>query len=370
MNGKDKGLNRLDYIFLRGIGLHRHDSLRKLWKLQSVGRNAVTSTFKRWWHLKKDGLLVPPAIAFSPTMRCNLSCIGCYAKDYPKDDELPMELIDEMLSSGEKLGVFLFVITGGEPLMREGILEVFQRHRKLLFLLITNGTLMDDEVAKEIANAGNIVPVVSTEGSKEQTDTRRGSGVYDDVINAMECLERQKILFGFSSTVTRYNYQTLSSDQFIADMVNKGCSLGFYTEYVSIGEAEWDMTLEDEDRDYFRKRVLEIRKTKPIMVAHLPDDEYGSEHKCRAVESGCIHINAQGYVEPCPFSHFSGDNIKEKSLEEVFRSKFMDKIRASEAIYRNGRLGCALLENLDIVQDIAEETGAKSTDCLLTKIEN
>lgn len=368
MSYKSNEISRLDHIFLRGIKLHRHGLIKKLWKLQSIRENIITSGLKRWWHLKKNGLLVPTAIAFSPTMRCNLSCVGCYAKDYPKDDELPLDLIDEILNSAKKFGVFMFIITGGEPLMRDGIINIFKKHKNLLFLMITNGTLMNDEIAKKIANAKNIIPVVSIEGTKEQTDTRRGIGVYDDVINAMDCLERQKLLFGFSATVMRQNYKTLSSDQFIADMINKGCSLGFYTEYVPIGEIEWDLMLDDEDRDYFRKRVLEIRNTKPIMVAHLPDDEYGSGHKCKAIESGSFHINAQGYVEPCPFAHFSNDNIKEKSLKEVFRSKFLAKIRASEAILRHGRLGCSLLENIDILQSIAEETGAKPTECSSIKI--
>ncbi len=361
-------INRLDNIFLHGIRLHRHGLIKKLWKLQSVGGNSLASAVKRKWHLKKDGLLVPTAIAFSPTMRCNLSCVGCYARDYPRDNEISMETIEKIFNSAERWGVFIFIITGGEPLMRQGIIDAFKRHKKLLFLMITNGTLMDDETAKEIAEAGNVIPVVSIEGTREQTDARRGDGIYDDVMNSMDCLERQKLLFGFSSTVTIHNFQTLSSDQFIKDMIDKGCSLGFYTEYIPIGDPKWELMLDGEAQKYFRKRVLEIRKTKPIMVAHLPDDEYGSGRKCKAIESGSFHINSQGFVEPCPFAHFASDNIREKSLEEIFRSRFLAKIRASEAIYRRGPIGCSLLENIDILRDIAKETGAKSTDYSLTKL--
>jgi len=364
---KDNEIKRLDNIFLQGIGLNRHGLLKKLWKLQSVGSNSIISALKRRWNLKRYGLLVPTAIAFSPTMNCNLSCIGCYAKDYPRNDEISMNIIEKMFNDAEKWGVFIFVITGGEPLMRDGIINAIGKHKKLLFVMITNGTLMDNDVAKEIADAGNIIPVVSIEGTSEQTDTRRGDGVYDDVINAMDCLKRQKLLFGFSSTVTSNNFQTLSSDQFINYMINKGCSLGFYTEYIPVGDPEWELLLDEEERIYFRKRVLEIRKNKPIMVAHLPDDEYGSGHKCKAVESGSFHINAQGFVEPCPFAHFASDNIKDISLEDVFRSKFLLKIRASEAIYRHGKIGCSLIENIDILQDIAEETGARPTEHLSTR---
>ena len=74
-----------------------------------------------------------------------------------------MDTIDEILSSAEKMGVFLFVITGGEPLMKDGILDIFKKHKNLL--MITNGTLMNENVAREIANARNIIPVVSIEST-------------------------------------------------------------------------------------------------------------------------------------------------------------------------------------------------------------
>lgn len=360
----DKGneIKRLDNIFLNGISLYRHGLIKKLWKLQSVGGNSIISALRRRFNLKRHGLLVPTAIAFSPTVNCNLSCVGCYARNYPRDNEIPMEIIEKMLGDAEKRGVFIFIITGGEPLMREGILDIIKKHKRLLFIMITNGILMDDGTAKKIADAGNIVPIVSIDGEREQTNTRRGNGVYDEVMNAMACLERQQLLFGFSSIVTSHNFQTLSSDQFIGDMIEKGCTLGFYTEYVPVGDPEWELMLDDDERIYFRKRVLEIRKTRQIMVAHLPDDEYGSGNKCKAVESGAFHINAQGFIEPCPFTHFAADNIKEKGLEDILRSEFLARIRSSEAIYRHGCIGCSLIENIDILRDIAKETGAKPTE--------
>ena len=75
-----------------------------------------------------------------------------------------------------------------------------------------------------------------------------------------------------------------------------------------------------------------------------------------------MHINAQGYVEPCPFAHFAANNIKEETLEEIFRSRFLRQIRSSNAVFRRGRVGCALLENLDALKDIAAKNDARPTD--------
>jgi MoaA/NifB/PqqE/SkfB family radical SAM enzyme len=353
----------LESIFLKGISFQRKGIIKKLLKLRSVYKHAVLSSFRRKKCQKKKGLLAPVAIAMSPTMRCNLSCIGCYAHDYPCDNELSLDTIDEILGSAEKMGVFLFVITGGEPLMKDGILDVFKRHRNLLFLMVTNGTLMDEDVAKEIANAGNIIPVVSIEGTCEQTDSRRGQGIYDQVKLAMQYLQNERITFGFSSTVTSLNFDTLVSNQFIQEMIDRGCVLGFYTEYIPIGSsAEWSLVLEEKERAYFREKLLEIRRSKPIMVAHMPDDEYDVDGRCQGVVFGSVHINSQGYVEPCPFTHFASDNVRDNGLESALRSRFLAEIRSSEAIYRHGNLGCSLFENKEILEEIAERTGAIPTD--------
>ncbi len=356
-------IEKLEHIFLQSIRFQRRGGLRRLWKMQAFLRHALGSHLRRK-KLRKTGILAPVAITLSPTMRCNLSCIGCYSQDYPQDDELTLEHIEKILDEAETLGTFLFIITGGEPLLKEGILELFKGHKKLLFLMITNGTLMTGESAKAIAQAGNIIPVVSIEGSKGQTDSRRGSGIYDKVEQAMKCLETVGALFGFSAMVTRETFSVLSSDDFIQKMIGRGCALGFYTEYIPVGSgANWDMVLQDNEREYFRKRLIEIRREKPIIVAHLPDDEYTPDGKCMGIMEGCFHINSQGYVEPCPFAHFSSENVREKSLLEICRSEFLSQIRSSEAVNRHGRIGCALTQNLDILQEIASKTGAKPTDC-------
>lgn len=363
-NRRSDYINIFENIFLQGIRLNRNVGLKKIWRMNKVFRHALYSYIKRWMLLKTKNFLSPVAIAFSPTMSCPLSCVGCYASDYPTDNELSLDQIDRLFSSAEEVGVFIFVITGGEPLMREGILDLFKKHSKLLFLLITNGCLIDDNIVRKIATSSNIITVVSIDGWKEQTDSRRGQGVYDQVENAMKLMRDQNLVFGFSSMVWNDNYEVLSSDEFIDEMIRRGCSLGFFTEYVPVGnDVHWDMVLDDAEHKIFRQKILEIRKSKPIMVVHLPDDEYGKDMKCRGVESGCVHINTQGYVEPCPFSHFSADNIKEKSLKEALCSKFLAEIRSSKAIYRRGHIGCALVENAKIVEQIAQRTGAKPTDC-------
>jgi MoaA/NifB/PqqE/SkfB family radical SAM enzyme len=296
-------------------------------------------------------------------MRCNLACIGCYAADYPRDEELPLDEIDDALGQAERLGVFLVVVTGGEPLLREGIVEVLARHRQLLFLMVTNGTLLDRRCAQAIKGSRNIVPVVSLEGPRDATDRRRGEGAYDAAMQAMGYLRDERVLFGFSATVAAGNWAALIGDEFVSDMIGRGCALGFYTEYVPVGcGARPDWVMADADRSRFREGVLAIRRSRPIIAVHLPDDEYDKNGKCLGVTGGSVHINARGEVEPCPFAHYGAGSVRRAPLEEILESRFLCELRTSQAVVRHGRIGCALVENKAALQEIAARTGAVSTD--------
>lgn len=353
---------RLEWIFLSAARLQRRGVLWRILRLEGLALNVVGTALRRW-RARAKGSLAPVAIALSPTMSCNLACQGCYALDYPRDGELSLDQIDDVLGAAERLGVFLVIVTGGEPLLRDGVVDLLARHKRLLFLLVTNGTLIDREAARAMARGGNIVPVVSLEGPKEMTDRRRGEGVYESAVRAMEFLNGQRLLFGFSATVTGENWSALVADRFVEEMIGRGCVLGFYTEYVPVGrDARRDWILAEDQRRLFREGVLAVRRKHPIIAVHLPDDEYDRSNRCLGVTGGCVHLNAQGCVEPCPFAHYAADNVRETPLAEALESPFLREIRASEAVVRCGHIGCALVENRSLVEAIAARTGARSTE--------
>ena len=81
--------------------------------------------------------------------------------------------------------------------------------------MYTNGTLIDDAVAKRIGRLGNVSPALSIEGMKERTDARRGDGVFDKVLAAMERLRREGVIIGVSLTATRENADEILSDEVV-----------------------------------------------------------------------------------------------------------------------------------------------------------
>ena len=103
---------------------------------------------------------------------------------------LTYDEIDDIIRQGKELGVYLYIYTGGEPLVRKkDLIRLCEKHSDCVFLCFTNATLIDEEFADEMLRVGNFVPAISLEGFEEATDGRRGDGVYKKVRKAMELLE-------------------------------------------------------------------------------------------------------------------------------------------------------------------------------------
>ncbi|MBW1992366.1 MAG: 4Fe-4S cluster-binding domain-containing protein [Deltaproteobacteria bacterium] len=67
-----------------------------------------------------NGGAVPYSLLISPTARCNLRCLGCYAAKYSPKEELPFDLVDRVVREAQDLGVALITILGGEPFLWHG----------------------------------------------------------------------------------------------------------------------------------------------------------------------------------------------------------------------------------------------------------
>jgi MoaA/NifB/PqqE/SkfB family radical SAM enzyme len=292
-------------------------------------------------------------------MRCEYSCGGCYSRGRPTGRELSTAETDALLAEAERLGILAVVVTGGEPFLRDDILDLLARHRRLLFVLITNGSLVTSDVAGRIARSGNVIPVVSIEGFPRDTDERRHEGAHEAALRAIERLREAGACFGFAAMNTAANTAHLGSDRFIDGMIARGCALGFFTEYVPCDpspRADW--VLSEEDRAAFRKRVLALRARKPIVLVQFPQDEYGPQNVCTAAGRASFHVSAEGAVEPCPFVALSCENVRDGGLAAACRSPFLAAIRGRPALLRREQSACALFEHRAEVEALARELAA------------
>jgi len=306
---------------------------------------------------------VPWAILMDPTSACNLSCTGCWAAQYGNKNNLSYETLDSICRQGKELGIYFYIFSGGEPLVRrKDIIRLCKEHQDCYFFAFTNGTLVDDELCKEILQVGNFALAFSIEGNEEATDMRRGKGTYRKVIEAMERMRNHKLLFGYSTCYHRYNTESVGSDEFVDDMIARGCRFSWNFTYIPVGkDARIDLIATPEQRAYMYRRIREIRETKPIFAMDFWNDgEYANG--CIAGGKRYLHINAAGDVEPCAFIHYSNVNIHNATLLDALRSPLFMAYRRNMPFNDNPLRPCPLLDNPEMLAMMVKESGAKSTD--------
>ena len=304
----------------------------------------------------------PFTLLVSPTMRCNLACKGCYAGKYNYGDGLSYELLDRVISEAKELGILFVTFSGGEPLTRKKeLFSLLEKHGDMYFMFYTNGTLIDDRVADELHRLGNAGAVMSLEGFEEATDARRGKGVYQRVMAAMDRLKERGVPFGTSLTVTSKNIEELTSDELFAHLALKGVMVAWYFLFMPVGK-DPDVSLmpTPEQRNYLRERDAYLRERHPIFIADFWNDApyVGG---CIAGGRNYIHINANGDVEPCVFTHVAVDKIFDKSLVEVLCSGFFRKIRSLQPYSENLLTPCMIIDNPHIFRDVVKEYKAYPT---------
>ncbi len=352
---EDKAFARL---FLR-IGRAMSPSYRKK-IVRNLIYNEYISGVRRRREFSRDGNWVPSLIVISPTMRCNLRCTGCYAGLYNKQSDLPESEVDRILGEARDLGIYFVVISGGEPYLRKDmLLRLFKKYNDMFFLTYTNGTFLDAEMAKKLAKLGNVAAAISVEGYEEETDNRRGNGVYAKIMQAMDNLKREGVLFGISVTYTRYNIDIVTQDRFIEYYMNKGAIFGWYFMFMPVGKDPiLDLVPTPEQRVYTGKRVAALRDKYPMFLADFWNDGPAAGG-CLAGGRQYLHILNSGNVEPCVFAHFASDNIKGKSLLEVANSPFFKAIRRRFPYNENGNLKrpCMIIDNPEVLRDLVDEYG-------------
>ena len=306
---------------------------------------------------------IPWAILLDPTSACNLHCTGCWAAEYGNKLNLTLEEIDSIIQQGKELGVYMYIYTGGEPLVRKkDIITLCEKHSDCQFLAFTNATLIDEAFADDMLRVKNFIPAISLEGFESATDARRGQGVYQKVVQAMSILRRKRLPFGISACYTSQNLDSISSDAFIDQLVRWGARFIWYFHYMPVGnDAVPALLPSPRQRETMYYRIREIRSTKPIFAMDFQNDgEYVGG--CIAGGRRYLHINANGDVDPCVFIHYSDSNIREKSLLDCLRSPIFMAYHDGQPFNGNHLRPCPMLENPEKLREMVHRTGAHSTD--------
>ena len=309
---------------------------------------------------------IPWLILMDPTSACNLHCTGCWAAEYGHKLNLTFDELDNIVTQGKELGVYFYMMTGGEPLVRKAdIIRLCEKHNDCAFHCYTNGTLVDEKLCEDMKRVGNLSLSISLEGFEDANDFRRGEGVYNKVLHAMDLLHENGLIFGNSVCYTSKNMDAVTSDEFFDLLIEHGSRFAWYFHLMPVGmKASPELMPTKEQREYIYHRLREVRGFeggKEIFVMDFQNDgEYVGG--CIAGGRNYCHINPKGDVEPCVFIHYSGANIREKSLLECLKQPLFMAYRDNQPFNENMLRPCPMLENPEILQKMVHETGAHSTD--------
>ena len=310
---------------------------------------------------------IPWAILLDPTSACNLHCKGCWAADYGNRLNLSYEDIDSIIEQGKELGVYMYIYTGGEPLVRkDDLIRLCEKHDDCIFLCFTNATLIDEQFCQDLLRVKNFIPAISQEGSKETTDFRRSVGVsysvYDKIEHAMNLLKENGLPFGISCCYTSENYEAVSSPEYIDQLIDWGALFVWYFHYMPVGsDANIELMVTPEQREAMYHKVREYRVTKAIFPMDFQNDGQYVQG-CIAGGRRYLHINANGDMDPCVFIHFSDTNIHEHTLLEGLQAPLFMAYHDGQPFNDNMLRPCPMLENPQALRDMIKRTGAHSSN--------
>jgi MoaA/NifB/PqqE/SkfB family radical SAM enzyme len=188
-----------------------------------------------FWLSHKIGypLVGPQVMQVALTYRCNLKCKICHLKQLlPQEEELAQAQVEKLLDGAVALGVKELVLTGGEPLLRSDIFDIcrYAAVRGLKTVLTTNGTLLDEDVSKKLADSGVAHVHISMDGLKATHDHLRGSGTFGKIVEGIGFLnefrfKKRFFSLGVACTVMDVNAGELSkiaawADEHKIDVIN------------------------------------------------------------------------------------------------------------------------------------------------------
>ncbi len=320
----------------------------------------------------------PGFITISPAKRCNLHCRGCYANSASEKDQLDYAIFSRVIKEmRDHWGARFVVVSGGEPLMYrwdgKGVMDIYREHPDSLFLMYTNGTLINDKVARHMYDLGNITPAISVEGMRELTEERRGKGVFEKITRAMLILKKYRVTFGISITATRHNAEEIVSDKFIDYYFKElGAAYAWVFHYMPIGrDIDPDLIPTPDQRVYLWKKSWNIIKDRKIMFVDFWN--HGP------VSDGCIssgrpggyfYVDWQGNVYPCVFFPYAAANMGEiyqsgGTINDLINLPLHCRIRNWQFKYwKDGDLlrPCPIRDHYKMAKQFVIETKARPGD--------
>jgi MoaA/NifB/PqqE/SkfB family radical SAM enzyme len=317
---------------------------RLLWNMATNFGIGNLRAIRRFQQRLADGKQFPPFMFLSITNECNLRCQGCWVSTDAPRARLDLDTVSRLIGQAATQGVRFFGIMGGEPLLHPDLGRIFRRHRQSYFQLFTNGTLLTDDFAARLAEAGNVTPLVSIEGDEIVSDTRRGGrNVYGRTIDGLRNCLRRGLLTGVATSVCKSNFDTMVREEYLDRMIDLGAHYVWYYGYRPSGPDPCpELAMSPEQMTELRRFIVDMRCRKPIILVDTYYDDRGRA-LCPAAAGMSYHVNPWGDIEPCPPIQFAAENVRD-SHDFVAQIEGSQLLRDFRKFAVDHTRGCVFLE--------------------------
>lgn len=331
-------------------------------------------------YFNRFGRNPPGFVLLSPSQFCNLKCTGCYSdSDKTSKSHLSYEIVNRIINETRELwGARSVAISGGEPFLYSDkgkrLIDLIEENSQTYFKIYTNGLAINKDLAQRLAKAGNASPAISIEGTEQQTDARRGEGVYKRVMMAMEHLRCAGVPYGVSITATRDNIDTLMQESFYDNLFDvMGITYGWIFEYMPVGRgADVDMMPSPEQRKSLFQ-LLDDQNHRGRFICDFWSTSPSAEGCIAAGRSnGYLYIDWNGDIVPCVFNPYSDNNILKVyneggSINDAINGRLLTAIREWQRGYGfqqgnasdNYMIPCPIRDHFEEYIEILRDTEAK-----------
>ncbi len=306
----------------------------------------------------------PFMVSYSITQKCNLKCQHCYSDsvDQAAPDELSSEEASQLIDDLSEWGIGLLIIDGGEPLCREDMLNVvrYATSKGIRTTIGSNGTLIDESMAKEMLHAGVMAVAISVDAADAQThDSFRGiAGAFKQTLKGIEACQNAGLPFQLNLVIRKETLSQLEGMLRLA--VDCGANAAEFFDLVAAGRAkreckEMVLSLEERRRAMewlaqaqedcpivirvpgcpmypvlLQQRQIRPKHFSPEMLRRVP---YYGRGCAAGIPMGYVMVKSNGEVNPCMLLQVNLGNVREQSLVSIWEnSPILAQLRQRELL--------------------------------------
>ncbi|MCX9014995.1 MAG: 12,18-didecarboxysiroheme deacetylase [Candidatus Methanoperedens sp.] len=325
-----------------------------------------------------------PVVVWNMGRRCNLRCVHCYAqsRDIEYKDELTTEQGKALIDDLAQFGAPVILFSGGEPIMRKDLpeLAMYAKSKGMRAVISTNGTLIDEKMAKVLKDIGLSYVGISLDGMRETNDKFRGfSGAFDKALEGMRNCKREGIKVGLRFTINKKNVKDIPAIFDLLEeegiprvcfyhLVYSGRGSKLVEEDLSHEESRktldliMDRTKEMHDKG-FPMEVLTVDnhcdgpyvyfrllKEDPKRAADVYELLQMNQGNSTGIGIGCVSWDGSVHADQF-WRHYSFGNVKERKFSEIWTdttNELMAGLKNRKPLIKANADRCAKCKWLDI----------------------